>query len=89
LEFVKYTSIYLESYSLNSVIHNSYLNSLGKIPDILDKDCKIPKIYEITMEAGKGELYMSWGAVVINLSIRAAYPHVWPVLKPKSHRKAI
>lgn len=41
------------------------------------------------MGAGKGALDMWWDAVVIDLSIRAAYPHVWPVLKPKSYRKAI
>lgn len=41
------------------------------------------------MGVGKGVLDMWRGAVVINLSIRAAYPHVWPALKPKSHRKAI
>lgn len=89
MEFVKYPSIYLESYSLNSDAHNFYMNPLGKIPDRLDKNHNIPNIYEITMGTGKGVPDMWWGAVVINLSIRAAYPHVWPVLKPKSHRKAI
>ncbi|CEF32532.1 hypothetical protein XNW1_4360059 [Xenorhabdus nematophila str. Websteri] len=40
------------------------------------------------MEAGKGELDVWWGAIVINLSIRAAYPHVWLALKPKSNLNA-
>ncbi|QQK62703.1 hypothetical protein FJD32_025390 (plasmid) [Shewanella sp. LC6] len=87
MEFVKCPSIYLESYNLNSESYNLFLNLQGKIPDILDNESKIPNIYENTMDTGKGEIDMWWGAVVINLCIRAANPHVWTVPTPKSHRK--